>query len=83
MQKTQVICHILYVSLDDDDEKASELKDQLSKLNFDVGEVCQNLSYSDTLEAIYQRIFPHRNLSEVKLNNLMRHLWVDKLKKII
>jgi hypothetical protein len=57
---------------EEDDEKlqvTSELTDQLSKLNFDVGEVCTNLNYSDTLDAIYQQIFPHQDPSEVLLIN--------------
>ncbi len=64
----RVLCHILYVS-EGDDEAASDLSDQLSKLHFDVGEVCQNLGFSGTLETIYHKIFPLRTLSEVILRN--------------
>ncbi len=65
-----MISHVLYVT--EDDEKmqvTSKLKAQLSKLNFDFGEVCTNLNYSDTLDAIYQKIFPHQDPSEVLLIN--------------
>jgi len=61
----RVICHILSVD-ENEDEEELKLKEKLKSVGFDVGEVCRNLGYQDTLDKIYGKIFPHRTQSEVK-----------------
>jgi hypothetical protein len=41
---------------------ANELGDRLKQLGFDVGEVCENAGFDETLKIIYEKIF---SVSEV------------------